>query len=155
MNIIIETERLLLRTFTADDALLIYELNLDPEVTRYTGDPIRDLPHAQLVLEQAILPQYALNNYGRWAVHLKSGMDFIGWCGLKTGRKNKKLILVTGLCEMHGEKAMPPRQRTPVCGMDLKTTPPEDCWQSNATQYWVHPGLGKMWDAIYRRGSGR
>ncbi|MBK7678441.1 MAG: GNAT family N-acetyltransferase [Chitinophagaceae bacterium] len=93
MNIIIETERLLLRTFTADDALLIYELNLDPEVTRYTGDPIRDLHHAQLVLEQAILPQYALNNYGRWAVHLKSGMDFIGWCGLKNRPEKQEIDL--------------------------------------------------------------
>lgn len=39
MNVIIETERLLLRTFTEFDATLIYELNLDPDVTRYTHDP--------------------------------------------------------------------------------------------------------------------
>jgi len=29
MNVVIETERLLLRTFTEHDATLIYELNLD------------------------------------------------------------------------------------------------------------------------------
>jgi ribosomal-protein-alanine N-acetyltransferase len=28
-------------------------------------------------------PQYALYNYGRWAVHLKQDLEFIGWCGLK------------------------------------------------------------------------
>ena len=38
MNIVIETERLLLRTFTENDAHLIYELNLDPEVTRPVTD---------------------------------------------------------------------------------------------------------------------
>ena len=43
MNIVIETNRLLLRTFTEDDAELIYELNLDPDVIRYTHDPIKDL----------------------------------------------------------------------------------------------------------------
>lgn len=84
MNIIIETDRLLLRTFTESDAALIYELNSDPEVTRYTGDPIRDMDHAKEILEKVILPQYALYNHGRWAVHTKAGLEFIGWCGLKT-----------------------------------------------------------------------
>ncbi len=83
MNVIIETDRLLLRTFTEDDAPLIYELNKDPEVTRYTCDPMLDLPHAKKVLEEVILPQYALYNRGRWATHIKSNLEFIGWCGLK------------------------------------------------------------------------
>jgi RimJ/RimL family protein N-acetyltransferase len=83
MNIIIETDRLILRTFTEDDAQLIYDLNLDPEVTRYTHDPVKDINHAKEILMKTILPQYALYNHGRWAVHVKSGLKFIGWCGLK------------------------------------------------------------------------
>jgi len=83
MNIVIETQRLLLREFTTGDVPLIYELNADPEVTRYTLDPINDLKQAEEVLEKIILPQYALHNYGRWAVHTKPGLEFIGWCGLK------------------------------------------------------------------------
>ena len=97
MNIIVETERLLLRTFTMEDAPLIYELNLDPDVTQYTGDPVRDLDHARQVLEQTILPQYALYNHGRWAVHVKPGADrqagFIGWCGLKTRPERNEIDL--------------------------------------------------------------
>ena len=83
MNIVIETERLILRTFTMNDAALIYELNLDPDVTRYTFDPIKNIEAAKDILEKTILPQYALYNHGRWAVHLKQGLEFIGWCGLK------------------------------------------------------------------------
>ena len=83
MNVIIETERLLLRTFTELDANLIYELNLDPDVTQYTHDPVKDIIHAQEILERTILPQYALYNHGRWAVHLKPTLEFMGWCGLK------------------------------------------------------------------------
>jgi ribosomal-protein-alanine N-acetyltransferase len=83
MNVMIETERLLLRNFTIEDAALIYELNLDPDVIRYTHDPIKDMEHARQILEQVILPQYTLYNHGRWAVHLKPQLDFIGWCGLK------------------------------------------------------------------------
>jgi RimJ/RimL family protein N-acetyltransferase len=83
MNIVIETNRLLLRTFTEDDAALIYELNLDPDVIRYTHDPIKDLVHASEILEKVIISQYALYNHGRWAVHVKATLEFLGWCGLK------------------------------------------------------------------------
>ena len=83
MNVVIETERLLLRTFTELDAILIYELNLDPDVTRYTHDPVKNIDHAKEILEKTILPQYALYNHGRWAVHVKPTLEFLGWCGLK------------------------------------------------------------------------
>lgn len=93
MNIIIETERLLLRTFTANDAALIYELNFDPDVIRYTGDPIKNIEQARDVLEKTILPQYALYNHGRWAVHLKISKEFIGWCGLKARPERNEIDL--------------------------------------------------------------
>jgi RimJ/RimL family protein N-acetyltransferase len=83
MNIVIETERLLLRMFTVDDAALIYELNRDPDITRYTLDTMVNFTQAQQVLDTVILPQYALYNHGRWAVHTKQDLEFIGWCGLK------------------------------------------------------------------------
>ena len=72
---------------------LIYKLNLHPDVTKFTGDPIRDLVHAQEVLEQVILPQYALYNHGRWAVHVKQDLDFIGWCGLKNRPERNEIDL--------------------------------------------------------------
>ena len=83
MKVVIETERLLLREFTELDANLIYELNLDPDVTQYTHDPVRDLAHAFEIVTEVIMPQYALYNHGRWAVHLKPSLQFLGWCGLK------------------------------------------------------------------------
>jgi ribosomal-protein-alanine N-acetyltransferase len=82
-HVITETPRLILRNFTENDADLIYDLNLNPEVTRYTYDPVKDLNHAQQILDTVILPQYALYNHGRWAVHLKPNLEFMGWCGLK------------------------------------------------------------------------
>mgnify|MGYP003406632512 CR=1 FL=1 len=93
MYIILETRRLLLRTFTMEDAALIYQLNRDPEVTRYTGDPVKDIQHAADILQQVILPQYALYNHGRWAVLVKEGMEFIGWCGLKNRPERKEIDL--------------------------------------------------------------
>lgn len=38
MKFIIETDRLLLREFILDDAEKFYQLNLNPNVIRYTGN---------------------------------------------------------------------------------------------------------------------
>lgn len=83
MNIILETERLFFSTFTVNDADLVFALNKDPDVVQFTGDMIKDIEQAKEVLESSILPQYALYNHGRWAIHTKSNIEFIGWCGLK------------------------------------------------------------------------
>jgi len=83
MNVVVETDGLLLCTFTPVDVELIYELNRDPEVTRYTCDPVLDLEQAKNILNDVILPQYAMHNYGRWAIFLKPGAEFIGWCRLE------------------------------------------------------------------------
>ena len=83
MVIVIETSRLILRTFTELDAKLIYELNRDPDVIKYTHDQVRDIAHASEILTKTIIPQYIIYNHGRWAVHLKPALEFLGWCGLK------------------------------------------------------------------------
>lgn len=83
MKITLETERLYLREFTIDDAQLLIDLNSSIDVTRYTGDgPVKDMEEAKRILTDIIFPQYK-NNIERWAVHLKSTDEFIGWCGLK------------------------------------------------------------------------
>ncbi len=84
MQSIFESERLLFREFTTDDAPLIYRLNSDPEVVKYVHEePVIDIPTALTNLNKRILPQYTLYGYGRWAMHTKSNNEFIGWCGLK------------------------------------------------------------------------
>ena len=83
MEIMFESERLLLRKFTIDDALLLIDLNKNPEVTKYLHEPPTTELNAVDIIQNIILPQYQQNNFGRWAVHTKSDKAFIGWCGLK------------------------------------------------------------------------
>jgi ribosomal-protein-alanine N-acetyltransferase len=83
-KLILETARLRLREFTLADAQLIYDLNDDPEVIRYVGDPAcADLNAARAVLQNIILPQYRKYKLGRWAAELKDTGECIGWCGIK------------------------------------------------------------------------
>ena len=83
MHIVLQTPRLYLRRFTEADAPLLLQLNSNPEVLKYLHEPLLKTEEQALqVLQNIILPQYK-NNLGRWAIHLKSTNEFIGWCGLK------------------------------------------------------------------------
>ncbi|HEX8332941.1 MAG TPA: GNAT family N-acetyltransferase [Segetibacter sp.] len=83
MEVLFTSERLLFRKFTEEDDHLIYDLNIDPEITKYLHEEPTTKERAKHILNNIILPQYTLYNHGRWAVHLKAGNEFIGWCGLK------------------------------------------------------------------------
>lgn len=83
MQVIFQTPRLLFRQFTEADAPLVYQLNSNPEVVKYLHEPVlQNETEARKVILDIILPQYK-NNLGRWAVHMESNNDFVGWCGLK------------------------------------------------------------------------
>lgn len=104
MKIVLETERLYLREFTPEDAQLLVDLNSNPNVTRYTGDGPVNLAEAQKIILDVILPQYK-NKLGRWAVHLKSNHEFIGWCGLKHILEVDEIDLGYRFFEPHWGKA--------------------------------------------------
>jgi len=84
MKFIIETDRLLLREFILDDSEKFYQLNLNPNVIKYTGNAaFKSIEEAKSFLEN--YNDYKTNGYGRWAVINKESNEFIGWCGLKYG----------------------------------------------------------------------
>ena len=81
-DFILETERLKLREILPSDAEMMYNLNLDPEVIRYTGDPpFASVEEAENFIQN--YPDYKKNGYGRWAVIRKADDEVLGWCGLK------------------------------------------------------------------------
>lgn len=81
MNAFLETERLVLRQFTAADADLLVELDSDPEVMRYlTGGK----PTPRERVETSILPTVVENyarypGFGVFAAFTKATGEFIGW----------------------------------------------------------------------------
>jgi RimJ/RimL family protein N-acetyltransferase len=78
----IETQRLFLRELRVDDAESFYNLNLDPEVIKYTGDAaFGNIESARTFLVG--YDQYKKYGFGRWAVIHKTSGEFLGWCGLK------------------------------------------------------------------------
>jgi RimJ/RimL family protein N-acetyltransferase len=81
MQLFLETGRLILREFTADDADYLYDLDSDPEVMRFlTGG----IPTSREVIQHTILPAFLrsyepLVGFGVWAAIEKASGDFVGW----------------------------------------------------------------------------
>jgi RimJ/RimL family protein N-acetyltransferase len=82
MNIL-ETERLALRQFTADDAPFILELVNEPSFIQNIGDRgVRSLEDAVKYIENGPVTSYARNGFGLYLVQLKESGESIGMCGL-------------------------------------------------------------------------
>ncbi|MFI6586207.1 GNAT family N-acetyltransferase [Embleya sp. NPDC050493] len=85
MSIFLETARLELRPFTADDLPHLVELYRDPEVMRYiTGG----LPASPEFVRDRVLPMLmrgypAWGNRGFWAARERAGGRFVGWFELR------------------------------------------------------------------------
>ena len=78
----LESERLYLREMTPNDAENAYNLNLDPEVVKYTGDvAFESIKEARKFLEN--YTHYQEYGFGRWAVIDKKNDEYLGWCGIK------------------------------------------------------------------------
>lgn len=82
MKLIAETNRLILREFSALDAEGFYRLNLDPEVIRYTGDvPFDSVKEASDFIRA--YTEYRQHGFGRWSVLDKVSGQYLGFCGLR------------------------------------------------------------------------
>jgi len=77
-----ETARLIHRAFRPDDAPAVFALNSDPEVMRYTAEPLLTSVDEALARIQNY-PDWDTVGYGRWACVLKDTDEVIGFCGLK------------------------------------------------------------------------
>ncbi len=84
MNIIIETERTILREFIEDDYKAVFEFGSNLDVIKYTGDKLLDsLDQAKKIITDIWFNDYKNYGYGRWAVLYKPESKVIGFAGLK------------------------------------------------------------------------
>ena len=81
---IIETKRLILRPFTMEDVEPSYQMNLDPEITKYTGDGgVIDRETMRRRIKGVVEGDYKKYGFGRFALEDKVTGEFIGFSGLK------------------------------------------------------------------------
>jgi RimJ/RimL family protein N-acetyltransferase len=87
VRIILQTQRLTLRQFTADDAANLYDLNSDPEVMRYlTGGrptPREVIQHEVIPFHLAVYERF--DRLGTWAADSSTTGEFLGWFHFRPG----------------------------------------------------------------------
>ncbi len=78
-----ETERLVLRQQTSEDAGFILSLMNDPEWLRYIGDRnIRTLEVARAHIQEGAVKMYNQHGFGLYLVELRGSHTPVGMCGL-------------------------------------------------------------------------
>ena len=83
MDLLLETDRLLLRPLELTDAADMFAMDSNPNVHKYLWqNPTQTLEESTKVIEY-IQAQYQKNNIGRFATILKETNEFIGWTGIK------------------------------------------------------------------------
>jgi RimJ/RimL family protein N-acetyltransferase len=81
--IVLETDRLLLRHFTLDDAAFILRLLNEPSFIQNVGDKgVRTLEQARGYLLEGPIKSYQTHGHGLYLVALKEPLQPIGMCGL-------------------------------------------------------------------------
>ena len=84
IKIVLQTDRLILREYTEEDAPDLFELGSNPEVMRYVPDePMTTVEQAHLTLMNHPIADYYRHGFGRWACILRATGQNIGFCGLK------------------------------------------------------------------------
>ncbi|MBG9443996.1 GNAT family N-acetyltransferase [Cytobacillus firmus] len=80
---VLETDRLILRWLTTDDAAFILELLNEPAWIRYIGDKsVRTLDDAKNYILTGPMKMYSQFGFGLFLVERKEGSSPIGMCGL-------------------------------------------------------------------------
>jgi RimJ/RimL family protein N-acetyltransferase len=87
VRIVLQTQRLVLRQFTENDADNLYELNSDPEVMRYLSGG-RPTPYE--VVRDEVIPFHLavyerLDRLGTWAAESSTTGEFLGWFHFRPG----------------------------------------------------------------------
>jgi RimJ/RimL family protein N-acetyltransferase len=78
-----ETERLVLRKISEDDAEFILELLNDPSFLRFIGDKgVRTIEDSRQYILKGPIDSYERLGFGLWLVELKGSKAPIGICGL-------------------------------------------------------------------------
>jgi [ribosomal protein S5]-alanine N-acetyltransferase len=83
MDLILETNRLILRPLELSDAQELFELNKNPNVHKYLWKKPEEVIDESIKVIEYVQRQYAENNIGRYATILKETGEFIGWTGIK------------------------------------------------------------------------
>lgn len=83
MDLIVETDRLLMREMRHEDAEALFDMDSNPNVHKYLWQkPFTKIEDIHAYIEM-VRNQYDRNNIGRFSTIIKDTNELIGWTGIK------------------------------------------------------------------------
>ncbi len=83
MDLVLETERLIMREMRHEDAEALFEMDKNPNVHTYLWQkPYTNIEDIDTYIEM-VRNQYKRNNIGRFSTIIKETNELIGWTGIK------------------------------------------------------------------------
>ena len=131
----VETARLLLRPWQADDLAEFTRLLTDPAVTRYIVVHTPFSPHDVAELSARTLEQWDRNGFGPWAAIEKATGRWVGRIGLDELPDWPGPHKVEVGWELHREfwgRGWPPKAAGPVCATDSRRS----VWSGSSAPPW-------------------
>jgi RimJ/RimL family protein N-acetyltransferase len=92
----IETERLLMRTYTIEDLKAVYVLITDPDVTRYFPEDYSVKKEDVLASLPRRMEKWRKHGFGQLGVYEKASGKLIGYCGLQYLDKTSEVEIYYG-----------------------------------------------------------
>lgn len=83
MDLLLETDRLLLRPLEIEDVDAMFSMDNNPNVHKYLWQTPTQTKDETREIIKMVQKQYVDNNIGRYATILKETGEFIGWTGIK------------------------------------------------------------------------
>jgi RimJ/RimL family protein N-acetyltransferase len=83
MDMLFETDRLLLRPLVLEDTDAMFAMDNNPNVHKYLWQSPTQTKVETIKIIEMVQKQYVENNIGRFATILKETNQFIGWTGIK------------------------------------------------------------------------
>jgi RimJ/RimL family protein N-acetyltransferase len=102
----LETERLIIRKFTPEDAPKLIELRSDPDVHKYLGGTRMQNPEAIAKRIQFYIDCYDKYGFGMCAMIWKATGEMIGWSGLQPLQDTGKIEVGYGMAKEFWRKGI-------------------------------------------------
>lgn len=97
----IETERLLLRRFTPEDAGALYRIVSAPEFRTYLPPQFSPTPEGVAAGVGRMLAHWQERGYGQWALSPKNSRELLGYCGLRMLADTEEVEILYGIDRPH------------------------------------------------------
>ncbi|HIW06032.1 MAG TPA: GNAT family N-acetyltransferase [Candidatus Ignatzschineria merdigallinarum] len=140
-NRILETDRLMLRPITLDDAEDLFEYASDPENTRHTFPTHQSIEETEWIISNLFMS----SPLGNFAIELKENGKMIGTCDLRVNESEKSAELAYAINKKYWGNGYAPEAAKKLLELAFQDLKIERLWAKFSSE---NPASGRVMEKI-------